>query len=56
MSVRAWTLEEGWRGGEAGTDDDTYGVSWDSGKFIGNDVLFRLGVVALEQCRGIDVL
>ena len=56
MSVRAWTLGEGWRGGEAGTDDDPYGGRWGFGKFIENDKLFRLGVVALEQCLGIDEL
>ena len=56
VSVRAWTMGEGWRGGEAGTDDDPYGGRWRGGKFIENDKLFRLGVVALEQCRGIDRL
>ena len=56
MSVRAWTLGEGWRGGEAGTDDDPYEGRWLGGKFIKNDELFHLGVVALEQCLGIDKL
>ena len=56
MSVRAWTLGEGWRGGKAGTDDDPYGGRWHQGIFIENDKLFRLGVVALEQCSGIDIL
>ena len=56
VSVRAWTLGEGWRGGEAGTDDDPYGGRWDDGKFIRNDKHFHLGVVALEQCTGIDQL
>ena len=54
--MRAWTLGEGWRGGEAGTDDDPYGGSWHSGIFIKDDKHFHLGVVALEQCRGIDKL
>ena len=56
MSVRAWTLGEGWRGGEAGTDDDPYGGRWRSGIFIKDDERFRLGVVALGQCPGIDGL
>ena len=56
MSVCAWTLGEGWRGGEAGTDDEPHGGRWYNGKFIKNDERFHLGVVALEQCRGIDVL
>ena len=56
MSVRARTLGEGWRGGEAGTDDDPYGGRWTFGKFIENDERFHLGVVALERCSGIDEL
>ena len=56
MSVRAWTLGEGWRGGGAGTDDDPNGGRWWQGIFIENDKLFHLGVVALEQCSGIDRL
>ena len=42
--------------GEAGTDDDPYGGSWWNGIFIKNDKFFHLGVVALEQCLGIDAL
>ena len=56
MTVCAWTLGEGWRGGEAGTDDDPYGGRWQHGIFIKNDECFRLGLVALEQCPGIDQL
>ena len=56
VSMRARTLGEGWRGGEAGTDDDPYGDRRSWGTFIENDERFHLGVVALGQCSGIDIL
>ena len=39
-----------------GMESDPHGGSWSGGIFIENDEHFRSGLVALEQCPGIEAL